>query len=141
MPKISELPAAVSVADADDVAIVQGGTTKKADASLFRDYIAPYVRNVPRIASVGEVIDTDGIGHCYSATGTMEVPASVFAAGDTVSIYNATAGNLTLTQGSGLTLRLAGTATTGSRTLSQRSLATIWFESATEAIVIGAGVT
>ncbi len=34
MPKISELPAAVSVADADDLAIVQGGTTKRADASL-----------------------------------------------------------------------------------------------------------
>jgi hypothetical protein len=71
----------------------------------------------------------------------MEVPSGAFAAGDTVSIYNATAGNLTLTEGAGLTLRLAGTATTGSRTLAQRSLATVWFESATEAIVIGAGVS
>jgi hypothetical protein len=141
MPKISELPAASSVADADDLPLVQGGTTKRADASLVRDYIATYVRNVPRIASTGDTITTAGIGHCYSATGTMTVPASTFAAGDVVSIYNNTSSNLTLTQGASLTLRLSGTATTGSRTLAQRSLATIWFESATEAIVIGAGVS
>jgi hypothetical protein len=34
MPKISELPAASSVADADLVPIVQGGTTKYADGSM-----------------------------------------------------------------------------------------------------------
>lgn len=135
MPKISELPAATSAADADDLAIVQGGVTKKVDASLVR------LRNVPRIASTGETIAATAVGSCYSATGTMTIPASTFAAGDVVSIYNNSAGNLTLTQGSSLTLRLAGTATTGNRTLAQRSLATIWFESATEAVVIGAGVT
>lgn len=135
MPKISELGAAVSVADVDELAIVQSGTTKRATAAIVR------ARNIPRIASAGETIAVAGVGHCYSATGNMTIPAGAFAAGDAVSIYNATAGNLTLTQGDGLTLRLAGTATTGSRTLAQRGLATIWFESATEAIVIGAGVT
>ena len=135
MPKISELAAAVSVADADQLAIVQSGTTKRATAAIVR------ARNVPRIASTGETVAVAGIGHCYSTTGNMTIPAGAFAAGDTVSIYNATAGNLTLTAGGGLTLRLAGTATTGNRTLAQRGLATVWFESSTEAIVIGAGVT
>lgn len=40
--KISELPAAVSVAQADTVAIVQGGVTKKATVSL----VAPLLANV-----------------------------------------------------------------------------------------------
>lgn len=135
MPKISELAAAVAVAETDQLAIVQSGTTKRATAALLR------LRNIPRIASAGETIAVAGIGHCYSATGNMTIPAGAFAAGDGVSVYNATAGNLTLTAGDGMTLRLAGTATTGNRTLAQRGLATIWFESATEAIVIGAGVT
>jgi hypothetical protein len=47
MPKISELPAAVSVADADDLAIVQGGTTKRADASLV-------LQDADRLGAVGQ---------------------------------------------------------------------------------------
>ena len=41
----------------------------------------------------------------------------------------------------GLTLRLAGTATTGNRTLAARGLATIWFNSASEAVASGPGVS
>ena len=48
---------------------------------------------------------------------------------------------ITLTQGSGLTLRLAGGATTGNRTLAARGFATIWFNSTSEAIVSGTGVS
>jgi len=133
MPKISELPAATTAATADVAAVVQSGTTKYANLGL--------IRRIPRIASTGETIGTTAIGCCYSATGNMTVPASTFAAGDAVSIYNNSASSITITQGSGLTLRLAGTATTGSRTLAQRGLATVWFESATEAVVSGPGVT
>jgi hypothetical protein len=65
----------------------------------------------------------------------------VYAAGDSFSIYNDSASSITLTQGSGLTLRMAGTSNTGNRTLAARGLATIWFNSATEAIISGAGVS
>ncbi|MFN7013960.1 MAG: hypothetical protein ACK4ON_06800, partial [Bacteroidia bacterium] len=80
-------------------------------------------------------------GKCIKLSAGITIPANVFAAGDAVSFYNNTAGNLTLTQGSGLTLRLAGTATTGNRTLAQRGLATAWFVSATEAVISGVGLT
>jgi hypothetical protein len=40
-----------------------------------------------------------------------------------------------------LTLRLAGTATTGSRTLAARGIATLWFIVPSECIISGAGVT
>lgn len=59
------------------------------------------------------------------------------AAGSTYSIYNDSASAITLTQGAGLTLRLAGTATTGNRTLAARGIATLWYNSTTEAIISG----
>jgi hypothetical protein len=51
--------------------------------------------------------------------------ASVFAAGDMVSVINTSAGNITLVQGTSVTIRLAGTATTGNRTVASNGLATL----------------
>lgn len=80
-------------------------------------------------------------GCLLPVTAGITIPASVFAAGDTFSIYNNSAASITLTQGSGLTLRLGGTATTGNRTLAQRGIATVVFISATEAVIGGMGLT
>ena len=62
-------------------------------------------------------------------------------AGSAYSIYNDSAAAITVTQGGGMTLRLAGTTTTGSRTVAPRAFATIWFNSTTEAVIMGNGVT
>ncbi len=59
------------------------------------------------------------------------------AAGSSYAVYNDSGSNITITQGGGLTLRLHGSATTGNRTLLARGWATIWFNSTTEAIVMG----
>ena len=56
---------------------------------------------------------------------TITFNASVFAAGDMVSVINTSAGNITLVQGTSVTLRLAGTATTGNRTVATNGLATL----------------
>jgi hypothetical protein len=58
-----------------------------------------------------------------------------------VTIANNSSSSITLTQGSGLTLYLVGTATTGNRTLAQRGIATVVFISATVAIISGGGLT
>ena len=58
------------------------------------------------------------------------------AADSTYSVYNNSASAITITQGSGLTLRVAGTATTGNYSLAQRGWVTIWFQSTTEAIIL-----
>ena len=79
-------------------------------------------------------------GKSVQATGTITVPNSIFAAGDVVVIYNNSAGAITLSA-SITTMRLAASATTGSRTLAARGLATIYFISATECVVGGTGVT
>lgn len=98
-------------------------------------------RQVPLVSSTGGTATTAVAGKCYSTTGGITVPASTFAGGDSFSIYNNSASSLTITQGASLTLRQVGTANTGDRTLAQRGIATIWFVSATEAVIGGGGLT
>ena len=80
-------------------------------------------------------------GKCVAVSAGITVPNATFAAGDTVSIYNDSASSVTVTQGASLTLRFAGTTSTGNRTLAARGLATVWFNTASEAIITGAGVS
>jgi len=96
-------------------------------------------RAIPRSTTTTTVAVGDN-GKCIALTSNITVPASTFSAGDAVTLYNNGATSLTITQGTGLTLRLAGSATTGNRTLVQRGLCTLWFNSATEAIISGAGL-
>lgn len=57
-------------------------------------------------------------------TGGVTINASVFSAGDMVSVYNNSASSQIITAGTSVTIILAGTATTGSRTLAQYGTAT-----------------
>lgn len=77
---------------------------------------------------------------CVVATGTITVPNGVFLEGDCVSVYNDTGASITISAGIA-TMRLVGTAVTGSRTLAQRGMATIWFRSGTECVVSGGGLS
>jgi hypothetical protein len=79
------------------------------------------------------------VGKCYKASGDITIPASVFAADDAFMIYNNTAAPINIIQGSGLTMRLCGTPTTGTRILAERGMASLWFISPT--VVVIAGVT
>ena len=80
------------------------------------------------------------VGKCIVATGAITIPASTFIQGDAFTIYNATSSSITITQGSGVTLRLAGTTTTGNRTLAAYGLASLWCNSASEIVSAGAGL-
>ena len=79
-------------------------------------------------------------GCLVAATAGVTIPNSTFSANDVVTIYNNSASNITITA-SITTLRLAGTATTGNRTLAQRGIATVTFISGTEAVISGAGLS
>jgi hypothetical protein len=73
------------------------------------------------------------------ATGGVTLPVN-FAADQYVYIRNTTGGNITVTQGGGLTLRFA--ALTGNRTLAQYGFMTVLYISVSEAWVVGGvGVT
>lgn len=117
---------------------LSGSVTSVASGATI-DSIVIGFRNIPRsttatTAAVGDV------GKCIAVTANIAIPNSTFAAGDAVSIYNDSASAITITAGV-TTLRLAGTTTTGNRTLDARGMATVWFNSSTEAIISGAGVS
>jgi hypothetical protein len=83
-----------------------------------------------------------GIEHTDTTARSYTVDNSVFAKGDIITVANFTGtGAVSILAGAGVTLYLAGTATTGTRTVAVRGIATILFESASVAYVSGPGVT
>ena len=81
-------------------------------------------------------------GKYINNNSTTTVPANIFAAGDVVSIYNDSNGNIAIDQGSGLTMYLSdGNASTGNRTLAKRCICTVMFLGATTAVISGGGLT
>ena len=83
------------------------------------------------LADVGEFVEL-GTG------GSIVVPASVFAAGDVISIFNNTSGSISCTCSAVTTVYKGGTdADIGSFSVSTRGVATILFISATVAVVTG----
>jgi hypothetical protein len=68
------------------------------------------------------------------------VPSGLFSAGDCISIFNNSASSITITT-SAVTCYLAGTATTGNRTLAQRGVATLLCVASNTFVITGAGIT
>jgi len=79
--------------------------------------------------------------HINITTGGVTVNASVFATGDAVSIYNNSGSDQTITQGTSVTLRQAGTANTGNRTLAQYGVATLLCVGSDTFVISGAGLS
>lgn len=76
-----------------------------------------------------------------NTTGNVTIDNSVGTAGDIVIVCNNSASPISIVDGTITTMRLAGTTTTGTRTLAARGLAFIYYVSATEVSVGGSGVT
>ena len=103
-------------------------------------------RNIPQNAQTSAYVAVAGdVGkHISITTGGVTVNASVFSAGDVFTIYNNSGSNQTITAGASVTFRLAGTATTGNRTLAQYGAATLLCVTGGASptfVVSGAGVT
>lgn len=129
------------------------GTASEYDYDTFTGYVDAEVtilesavaaaKTVPQNAQTGaySLAATDSGRHVSITTGGVTVPSGVFAVGDIVSIYNNSSSSQTITQGGSVTLRLAGTATTGNRTLAQRGLATLLCVGTNEFVISGVGLT
>lgn len=120
--------------------ITLGGSVSSVASGATIDGVTIGFRNIPRSTTSGTATTGD-VGRCIAVSAGLTVPSGTFAAGDAISIYNDSGSSVTITQGSGLTLRQAGTGNTGNRTLLARGMATVWFNSASEAVISGAGVT
>lgn len=73
-------------------------------------------------------------------TGDVLLNANVFSAND-VTLFYTGAASRTFTQGSGVTMRLAGSSTTGTRAGAARSVIVGFWVSATEVVMTGGGVS
>ena len=116
-----------------------GGDITSVNASATVNGFTIGYRQIPRSTTSGTATTGD-VGKVIAVTAGITIPNSTFAAGDAISIYNNSASSITITQGSGLTMYQVGTATTGNRTLAQRGMATIWFNSATDCVISGGGL-
>lgn len=76
-------------------------------------------------------------------SGNVTIPGGVFNSpyGQTVSIFNNQNFSNTIVQGTNVTLRLAGTASTGNRTLARYGIATVVCVAANTFVISGAGIT
>lgn len=118
---------------------VTGGVSTSTETCTMAGLLVGY-RGTPSLASTATGT-LSARGKVYKQTASHTVPASVFTADDMYAIYNNSASAISILQGAGLTLRQAGTANTGTRTLAPRGWATVWFVSASEAVLSGPGVS
>jgi hypothetical protein len=90
--------------------------------SLGTDYTIGY-RSIPQ--SLNTTAAASDIGKHLYVSATTTIPSGVFVAGNEFLVVNSSASTITLTQGAGTTLRLGGTATTGSRTIAAYGVANV----------------
>lgn len=86
------------------------------------------------------LVASDAGKHISITTGGVTVSSGVFSTGDAVTIYNDSTSNQTITA-SGVTLRIAGSATSGNKTLAQYGLATLLCVGSNVFVIGGAGVS
>jgi hypothetical protein len=105
------------------------------------------VRSVPLTAqNANYTFTVQDIGRCRAKTDTTArtytVDNSIFTDGDVLTVLNDNStADITIAAGAGVTLYLAGTTTTGNRTVAPRGMATIYMRSASVGYVSGPGVT
>lgn len=94
--------------------------------------------NIPSSTNAtGTLVATD-VGKFLSLSAGVIIPASVFAAGDVISLYNNTSGNLTITCSAVTLAYIAGTDTDkASVTLATRGVCTVLFIDATTCVMTG----
>jgi hypothetical protein len=94
--------------------------------------------NIPLSTNAtGTLVATD-VGKFLSLSAGVIIPPSIFAAGDVISLYNNTGGNLTITCSAVTLAYIAGTDTDkASVTLATRGVCTVLFIDATTCVLTG----
>ena len=96
--------------------------------------------NIPAGQTGTVTLAASDAGKHVAATGTVTLGTGIFAVGDAVTIYNNSAGDITITL-SAVTCYNAADGSTGNRTLGARGLATILCTAANTYVISGAGLT
>lgn len=101
------------------------------------------LRLIPANAQIAAYsLSTTDVGKYVAITsGGITVPQDKFSNGEAISIYNNSANSQTITQGTSVTMYLAGTSTTGNRTLDQRGIATVLCVGTNIFVIAGSGIS
>ena len=88
------------------------------------------------------ISDAGKLVHASGTTSTVVVPSGVFGAGNVVTILNGNgSSNITISQGSGFSLRNTADGSSGNRTLAQFGMATIYFTGSNVGYISGSNMT
>jgi hypothetical protein len=122
---------------------VIGGSTPAAGTFTTVTDSKGELRSVPQNSQTSAyvLVATDAGKYISITTGGVTVPSGIFSAGETVTIYNNSSSNQTVTQGTSVTMYQVGTASTGNRTLAQRGLATVICVASNTFVITGGGLT
>lgn len=120
-----------------------GGSSAAAGTFTTLSDSAGNVRSIPQNSQGTNytLVASDNGKHISISSGTLTVPASVFSVGNAVTIFNNAGTSRTVAQGSGVTLRLAGSASTGNRTLAQYGVCTILCVASNVFVISGGGLS
>jgi hypothetical protein len=99
----------------------------------------PVQTNIPQSTNT-TIVSSDTGKHINTSTNVTVNSSTGFSIGDVVTIYNNSGNNITVIA-TGITLRLAGTSTTGNRTISSRGLASILCVASNDYVIGGSGVS
>ena len=101
------------------------------------------LRNLPQVSksSAYTLIASDTGKHVSISSGGVTVASGVFSIGDVVTIYNNSSSSQTITQGSSVTLRQAGTSNTGNRSLALYGVATLMCVASNTFVISGVGLS
>ena len=81
------------------------------------------------------------IGTLINTNSSVQVDQNIFTVGNAITIFNNSSSNISIIEGSNITMYLAGTSTTGNRTLAEKGIATILCVSSNTFVVSGAGLS
>ena len=86
-------------------------------------------------------LSVDDVGELINTSSGVTVPSGTLSAGDAITIFNSSTSDITITEGSSVTMYLAGSATTGDRTLAQKGVATVLCVGTDTFTILGGGLS
>jgi hypothetical protein len=134
------LSTANSASTTANAALARSGGTMTGAINFASGQAYPQIPQNAR-TSAYPLVASDAGKHVSITTGGITIPSGVFAVGDAISIYNNSGTSQAITQGASTTVRLAGSAATGNRTLGQYGLCTILCVASNTFVISGAGLS
>ena len=133
--------ASLAIANADVAADAAIAGTKINPNFGTQNIVGRHSNAPPNTQGSTYTLVAEDAGKFVLGSGNITLNENLFATGDILVIYNNTSGDITLIQGTNVTLRLAGDAATGTRTIAQRGVCTVFSISTTEFVAGGVGVS